>query len=92
VSKRNGQEAPTFTWNLTQERIDALAQLLYKLETASDILAAGNPSAELTARFLCDLRAQCCAAGAEDPFPEMPLFPCFEGKEVAENNPAEVEE
>ena len=67
---------PTFPWNLTQERIDRLAGLLYKLETLLNVAHPGG-SAEVTAQFLNDLRMQCCSAGAEDPFPDMPLTPRF---------------
>jgi hypothetical protein len=69
---------PTFAWNLTQERIDSLGELLYKLETLLNIAHPGGRHAEVTAKFLTDLREQCCAAGAEDPFQDMPLTPRFD--------------
>ena len=71
-----------FTWALTQERIDVLADLLYKLETLCNVAHSGSATAENAARFLTDLREQCCAAGAEDPFPDMPLAPRFNEIEV----------
>jgi hypothetical protein len=60
-----------------------LAELLYKLETLSNVVESGNRTAEQTAAFLSDLRAQCCEAGAEDPFPDMPLTR-FEGAKQRE--------
>ena len=73
----------TFAWKLSQERIHELAELLYKLETISNVVDAGNGTAERTAGFLSDLRSQCCAAGAEDPLPEMPLSPFIDEKGAA---------
>jgi hypothetical protein len=71
-----------FSWKLTQDRIDTLAALLYKIETVFDIVHPGNPGAELTGSFLTDLRQQCCLiGGAEDPLPDMPLTPNFLDRE-----------
>jgi hypothetical protein len=68
-----------FSWKLTQERIDALAVLLYKIETVFHIVQPGNPSAEVIGSFLTDLRRQCCLmGGAEDPLPDMPLSLAFD--------------
>lgn len=71
--------AKRFSWELTQDRIDTLAALLYKIETVFDIVHPGNSAAELTSGFLADLRQQCCLrGGAEDPFPDMPLSPALD--------------
>jgi hypothetical protein len=74
--RRRTRSVKRFSWELTQDRIDTLAALLYKIETVFDIVQPGNSAAELTGSFLTDLRQQCCVAGgAADPFPEMPLTP-----------------
>jgi len=71
-----------FPWRLTQDQLDQLAQLLYKIETVFDIVHPGNPAAEVTGSFLTDLRVQCCVQGrAEDPFPDMPLSIAFDEQE-----------
>jgi hypothetical protein len=82
LTQRRQQTTNTFAWTLTQGRIDALAELLYKLEVLSNVVEAGNRTAERTAALLSDLRAQCCAAGAEDPFPDMPLTSLFDHTEA----------
>lgn len=79
---------PTFAWHLTQERIDRLAALLFKLETLLDIAHPGGGNAEVAARFLNDLRKQCCSAGAEDPFPDMPMTPRFDEADIFQSQEA----
>ena len=71
--------AQTFSWQLTQERVDMLAQVLYKAETLTNIAVPGTLAAENIGRLITDLRAQCCLRdGAHDPYPDSPLFPAFE--------------
>lgn len=82
MNSRNITHDERFPWRLTQERMDLLAFLLYKLETILNVAESGCSSAEQAACLLTDLREQCCqGAGAADPFPYMPLSPHFEGDE-----------
>jgi hypothetical protein len=85
--------AKTFTWNLTQERVDSLAKLLYKLETMLDVASPGGPDAEQVACFINDLRAQCCiSGGAADPFEDMPLSPQFDVSNAFDDRRSHAEE
>ena len=71
--------AQTFSWQLTQERVDMLAQVLYKAETLTNIAVPGTLAAENIGRLITDLRAQCCLRdGAHDPYPDSPLWPVFD--------------
>lgn len=71
--------AQTFAWNLSQERLDSVAQVLYKAETLINVAVPGSLTAENIGRLVTDLRAQCCLRdGAADPFPDTPMFPAFE--------------
>jgi hypothetical protein len=71
--------AHTYAWNLSQERIDMLAQVLYKAETLTNITVPGTLAAENIGRLVNDLRARCCLRdGAQDPYPDSPFFPTFE--------------
>jgi hypothetical protein len=64
-----------FSWSLNQERLDTLANLLYGMGTMLNIVRSSD--ADLAWCFLNDLRTQSSIAGAEDPFPDMPLIPSF---------------
>jgi hypothetical protein len=79
MSSSNITQDKQFSWSLTQERIDLLAQFLYKTETFLKIAESGGLLVAQVACLLTDLREQCCQyAGATDPFPGMPLAPHFE--------------
>jgi len=80
--------SPAFPWMLTQERIDRLAEILYKLETICNVAQPGNATSEDAARFLTDLREQCCKAGAEDTFPDMPRTPRFDEVDIFQSQEA----
>lgn len=64
---------------LDQAQIDALALLLYKHQTISNVVTSRRDAvSEEAACFLTEIRKQCCCrSGAADPFPDMPLSPCF---------------
>jgi hypothetical protein len=82
VNSFDATQDELFPWRLSQERIDLIAEILYKLETILNVAESGGRTAEQTACLLTDLREQCCQlAGAADPFPDMPLFPHFENEE-----------
>lgn len=66
-----------FPWMLTQERIDLLAQELYKLQDLLNRAVPGCSEGELVFCLLTDLRVQTVDAGAEDAFPFFPLSPRF---------------
>lgn len=68
---------------LTQTQIDALALLLYRSQTITNIVATGrHERSEEAACFLTELRQQCCVrSGADDPFPYLPLCPSFAEEE-----------
>ena len=71
-----------FAFYLTQEGVDELAQELYRLQAASDILHRERPTPDRPYRILSELRRQCCErSGAADPFPDLPCVPSvFEGQ------------
>jgi hypothetical protein len=80
VNRSSAKQEQRFPWALTQERIDVLAAVLYKAETVFGNVEPGGVAAERAACLLTDLREACCQhAGAADPFPDMPLFPRFDG-------------
>lgn len=72
----------TFAWNLSQERIDMLADALRKLEAVLDMAAPGAVAAENVAKLLTDLREQTTAQGADDPFPYRDMYPNFADDEI----------
>jgi len=79
VNTPNTTQGELFPWLLTQEHLDLLAWLLMKFVTICNVAESGCRTAEQTACLLTDLREQCCQrAGANDPFPYMPLSPRFE--------------
>lgn len=67
----------SFAWNLTQERVDMLADALRKLEAVLDMAAPGTLAAENAAKLLTDLREQTTAQGAADSFPYRDMYPNF---------------
>jgi|GEM_PF-5472237 len=68
-----------FAWRLTQERVDMVAHVLYKAETLINLAVPGSLGAENIGCLITDLRAQCCVRdGADDPFPDTPMFPAFD--------------
>lgn len=69
--------APKFAWMLTQERIDLLAQELYKLQDLLNRAVPGCSEGDVVFCLLTDLRVQTVDAGAEDAFPFFPLTPRF---------------
>lgn len=76
----------SFPWPLTQERLDLLAAVLYKAETIFNVVDSGCLAAERAACLLTDLREKCCqVAGADAPFADMPLSPCFDRGEADSN-------
>ena len=74
----------TFAWNLSQERVDMLADALRKLEAVLDTAAPGMLGAENAAKLLTDLREQTTAQGADDPFPYREMYPNFADDEIPE--------
>ena len=63
---------------LTQDQVDQPALLLYKHQTVTNVVSGDGRVSEAAACFLTEIRLQCCArSGADDPFPDMPLVPCF---------------
>jgi hypothetical protein len=80
MNRSEAKPEQRFPWPLTQERIDLLATVLYKAETVFNIVDPGCLTAERAACLLTELREECCQpSGAADPFPDMPLFPRFDG-------------
>ena len=74
---------PTFTWPLTQERLEMVFYALHKLEALLNTAIPGTLSAENVARLMTDLRVQCCLkGGAADPLPYRPLWPRFAGTDA----------
>lgn len=59
----------TFSWPLTQERVETLANEIYLLQDLLNRAVPGCARGEKVSRLLNDLRAHVVAAGGEDPFP-----------------------
>ena len=91
MSGRKGSTDPRFAWCLSQSRIELLAETLYKVETILNIASPGSMAADDIARLLTDLRVQATAAGATDPFPDMPYYPRFAETEVPYAWPEDAE-
>jgi len=73
-----------FAWRLTQERVDMVAHVLYKAETLINLAVRDSLEAENIGCLMTDLRAQCCVRdGADDPFPDTPMFPAFADTVIA---------
>lgn len=63
---------------LSQDQVDQLALLLLKHQTVTNVVSGDGTVSEAAACFLTEIRLQCCArSGAADPFPDMPMVPCF---------------
>ena len=66
-----------FAWQLTQERIQIVANALYRLQHLIAVAAPSSAEAELPMALLNDMRSQVVLAGADDPFPAMGYTPAF---------------
>ena len=66
-------EERRFAWALSQGQIDLLAAVLYRAENTFRAVDPYNLSAERANELLTEMREQTCQAGAEDPFPFLPM-------------------
>ena len=59
--------------SLSQEAIDVLAVVLYRAENVFRAVDPFCEVAERTSNVLTELRQECTRAGAQDPFPFLPM-------------------
>ena len=68
-------QAPSdrFPWVLSQEQVDLLGSVLYRAESTFRAVDPYSLAAERAHELLTEMRRECCRAGAQDPYPFLPL-------------------